>query len=69
METNKMYEAELAKAPECYRNILREECGGDPTTVYAVLNDCVYTRNEVLLGIIAELHGHSMNAELSPQWA
>lgn len=51
------YDIELSAAPDSMRETLRLECNGDPTLVYAVLNNCVRTRNETLLSIMEELHG------------
>lgn len=51
------YEVGLGAAPERLRATLREECGGCSETVYAVLNDCIRTKNVVILSILKELHG------------
>ena len=51
------FEQELAKAPQRLRSSLRAECDGCATTVYAVLNNCITTKNPLLLLIVEELHG------------
>ena len=57
------YEDELAKAEEWARDTLREECNGDPTTVWAFLNDCLSTRNDVLRDLLVQYHGEAQGMQ------